>query len=276
MQNEKSRQELKKIIIQHGRKICDDFDSCKCELESACYDSTLENTLLLAVLQQDIVKKLLELESNDVISSDTLTTFANQLHTQLGIDETFALWAVEAWVFALSLDVTEGTLSASTITTTSAEKTVSAMTSEKCFGKFSVYSADEAIVVDKRANLMWLRFAVGQKWQEDTVTGEARKVNWQHAAQLANSFNEVVAQGGFADWRLPTHEELKTLVDEHNGEPQNVIHLGAFPQNVGSWFWSGTVGYENEAYYWAVSFYSGNEDCRHVDNEHCVRLVRSL
>jgi hypothetical protein len=46
--------------------------------------------------------------------------------------------------------------------------------------------------------------------------------------------------GGFSDWRLPSEEELKTLVDFNGRKP--TINTAYFPNTQSSFYWSSTTG----------------------------------
>lgn len=58
-------------------------------------------------------------------------------------------------------------------------------------------------VFDKETKLTWQRCAVGQKWQDGLgCLGEPQQLRWTEVKKL---------QGG---WRLPTKEELSTLISD--------------------------------------------------------------
>jgi hypothetical protein len=94
---------------------------------------------------------------------------------------------------------------------------------------------------------MWLRFTYGQQWQNNTAQGKAKAVNWQTAFEVAKEFNKNSGYANYSDWRLPTIEELKTLIDEEKGIEGNYIDADAFPNNA-PWFWSASP----------VAYYSSN------------------
>jgi hypothetical protein len=67
------------------------------------------------------------------------------------------------------------------------------------------------VIKDSRTGLMWRRCAVGRTWDSkiQTCTGDARQVTWFDMVETA--LEEKYA--GFNDWRLPTGDEFKDLVD---------------------------------------------------------------
>jgi len=70
----------------------------------------------------------------------------------------------------------------------------------------------QGTITFKSNELMWQKCSVGQTWKGDTCTGEATKMTWDEAMKLSESF------AGYNDWRLPTKEELITLVFCFDGE----------------------------------------------------------
>jgi hypothetical protein len=73
-------------------------------------------------------------------------------------------------------------------------------------------------VRDTVTGLQWVRCSLGQTWQARTQTdrqtcnGEAGEFNHNDAIDLPELMNEAGGYAGYTDWRLPTIEELRTLV----------------------------------------------------------------
>lgn len=57
---------------------------------------------------------------------------------------------------------------------------------------------------------MWARSSIGQQWQKNKAKGNADKLDFYQAQEAAADF--ILA--GFNDWRVPTLDELKTLIRE--------------------------------------------------------------
>lgn len=114
---------------------------------------------------------------------------------------------------------------------------------------------DQGIVEDTRTKLKWQRCSLGQTWTGATCAGEATKYKWNEARRVAP-----------AGWRLPTKDELASLVYCSSGEPTYwktesqtckgdygvpTLWVAAFPNTPEEWFWSSspTVGNPYQAWY---------------------------
>ncbi|MGI9211472.1 MAG: DUF1566 domain-containing protein, partial [Methylococcaceae bacterium] len=64
----------------------------------------------------------------------------------------------------------------------------------------------EATVNDRVTGLMWARCVLGQTWNGITCTGTAQKYTLQQALAVNSTLS------GYKDWRLPTANELISLV----------------------------------------------------------------
>jgi len=130
----------------------------------------------------------------------------------------------------------------------------------------------DGTVLDIQTGLQWMRCALGQTWTGATCTGEAKKYNWDAAHSAAIELNINGGYAGHCDWRLPSIDELKTLIVE-NQTP--TIDQQAFPNTPSSWFWSGSPNANDSDYAWLVNFDYGNAHVSDVRrNGIPVRLVR--
>ena len=106
----------------------------------------------------------------------------------------------------------------------------------------------------------------GLEWQAEPLS----PLSWQEALAAA----ETLELGGHSDWRLPTAEELITLIDFERYRPASAFP-GQWP--VGgtcSWFWSSSSRVANTAYAWYVDFNDGHVDDRQKTVSYYVRCVR--
>ncbi|MCH8551150.1 MAG: DUF1566 domain-containing protein [Natronospirillum sp.] len=130
------------------------------------------------------------------------------------------------------------------------------------------YSAEGPVVLDNRTQLMWSRCSLGQTYTDNQCTGTASAHSLAQARQLASSADI----GGYSDWRVPTIDELETLVDSECSYP--VVSLDVFPNTPVS-FYASTTPFRFGTYRF-MYLYSGTGEVRHDDqnNYSRVRLVR--
>ncbi|WP_169697697.1 DUF1566 domain-containing protein [Methylophaga nitratireducenticrescens] len=75
------------------------------------------------------------------------------------------------------------------------------------------YVSNEGLVVDRDNNVMWMRCSIGQTWNGNTCTGTAASLTKQEAENVV----QAQTYGGYSDWRLPTVDELESLIYCSNG-----------------------------------------------------------
>lgn len=145
----------------------------------------------------------------------------------------------------------------------------------------------DGTVTDTQTGLMWMRPCLGQQWKKGMVAGEAKAFDWRDACkQRGDDF------AGYSDWRLPTFEELKTLVycstgkrdafrnDGRGGQclgdyQQPTIDLDAFPNTPAYWFWSPLLYVNSSFNEWGVDFDNGGVSLYGKNFNGHVRLVRA-
>jgi hypothetical protein len=123
------------------------------------------------------------------------------------------------------------------------------------------YEMNGAEVLDKETGLTWQRCSLGQKWQEGQgCVGTVQELNWRDAAKQARS-----------GWRLPTREELETLVSKACSPS---INPDAFPgvDPIKLWYWSSSQTDRDLA--WLVQFGGGATFNGYQTSQNAVRLVR--
>ncbi len=143
---------------------------------------------------------------------------------------------------------------------------------------------DDETVLDTKTGLMWMRCALGQAWDGETCIGSPSGMNWDTAwKQSEYDF------AGHQDWRLPTIDELRTLVDTRY--LASTFNRSVFINCPSDKFWSSSLltgwrecpNWESWHDYllngikcaWVIDFYKGGiEYSSCSDNIHYVRLVR--
>ncbi len=143
-------------------------------------------------------------------------------------------------------------------------------------------------VTDIKTNLQWMRCALGQIWKDGSCEGEAAEYPWQQALDAAKAFSYA----GYRDWRVPSREELTSLVycssgryevrDKGTGEREckgeyskPTIDTTAFPNTPASDFWSASPLASFADYAWYVYFYYGYDGWHNRSSANHVRLVRA-
>jgi hypothetical protein len=78
---------------------------------------------------------------------------------------------------------------------------------------------------------------------------------------------------GFADWRVPTINELENLASRDRYSP--AIDTDYFPHTTASFYWSSSPYASGSSYAWYVYFYYGYSGFNYRSYNWSVRLVRS-
>jgi hypothetical protein len=134
-------------------------------------------------------------------------------------------------------------------------------------------------VYDTKTKLTWARCSVGQQWQEDKgCVGEVQRIQFPAAMELQKDH-----------WRLPTKDELGTLIDAPAlinikklsldeisvvKRQKPTIDVDAFPGMSDTLlsYWSSTTADDNMV--WTVYFGDGSVGQSHLSAPYAVRLVR--
>ena len=141
----------------------------------------------------------------------------------------------------------------------------------------------DGTITDTASKLMWKRCSEGLSGV-NCEEGESKGYKYDEAVEKFKN----IEYAGFSDWRLPTVDELKTLVycskgvkDKdsgmcNDGSEQPTINQQAFPNTAG-WYWSGSPSADYSDYYaWYVYFNYGYSSINLRDGySYAVRLVRN-
>ncbi|MEI7841175.1 MAG: DUF1566 domain-containing protein [Methylococcaceae bacterium] len=118
-----------------------------------------------------------------------------------------------------------------------------------------------------KTGLMWQRCSIGQTW-----TGSSCTVN-ALAMSYTSAMSETSTLAGYSDWRLPTLNELNTIVEYTNYNP--AINLSVFPNTPNNvWFKSASVNFVNPSLTWDVFSYDGISQYNGKGSNGAARLVR--
>jgi hypothetical protein len=80
--------------------------------------------------------------------------------------------------------------------------------------------------------------------------------------------------GGYSDWRLPTINELDSIVNCDIPYPGPTINAAYFPNTVSSLYWASTTGAYSTSDAWGVNFGNGNDSMPSKSYSYYVRAVR--
>jgi hypothetical protein len=171
----------------------------------------------------------------------------------------------------------------------SAPKVTQTANSSNIWQVIRQYKVKDDLVKDTRTGLMWMRCSLGQYWQGSSCQGDSIGYRWQQAMSLPEHFDF----GGYSDWRMPRHEELKTLVSCSSGKTERLavgrslcdgnytkptIDSLVFPGTPNGWFWSSSPDNPDNSdgrTAWAVNFNDGYDGWDFNYSANSVRLVRS-
>ena len=121
--------------------------------------------------------------------------------------------------------------------------------------------------------LMWQRCAIGQTWTGSTCSGVAQTYSWAQAQAITGNF------ALHSDWRLPTVDELLSLVDYTAVAP--ALNGALFPNTplsgntAASDFWSASPIAGTSGVAWNVNFRLGRSRASSVGSALPIRLVRT-
>ena len=79
---------------------------------------------------------------------------------------------------------------------------------------------------------------------------------------------------GYSDWRLPTKEQMQTLVYLDNGNETVKINKQYFPQTMPSWYWTASENSNSDELAWYVLFRNGLALNDLKERPKHIRLVR--
>ncbi len=124
-----------------------------------------------------------------------------------------------------------------------------------------------------------LDHATGLMWQQ---SGSSRGMNWEEAKEFIEQLNGN-HYAGFSDWRLPTIEELVSLVEPK--KKKGNLYISPVFDTVKTGYWSADEGirgvrlglvYTREPTAWAVGFSDGSVANKRVDTYFYIRAVRTI
>jgi hypothetical protein len=105
------------------------------------------------------------------------------------------------------------------------------------------------------------------KWEGDACKGKVTKFKFGDAKKQA----DAAAPGGGKAWRVPTKDELSSIIIKQKKKP--MTDMQAFPNTPSSLVWAKRPGYDDNLNGWMIDFGSGKGFGGSGAKE-AVRLVR--
>ncbi len=131
---------------------------------------------------------------------------------------------------------------------------------------------ENGTVTDTTTGLTWMRCALGMMWNGKQCAGGKQWYawfEWDAAIHQVRGFS----YGGYQDWRLPSIDELETLLNASCID--STINEALFPDKLRKRFWSQTEDADNRDYVWVVNFKNGRSDSQlKTSTSYYARLVR--
>ena len=123
-------------------------------------------------------------------------------------------------------------------------------------GRYTKYSRKNDIVTDNITGLMW----------QDDKEGIGVFKSWKDAKSHCLS----LSLGGYSDWRLPTVEELETII--LYGTSNSALDRIFNPTY--STFWTSTINPISSREAWTLNFYNREDSWSSITSENATRCVR--
>ncbi len=149
-----------------------------------------------------------------------------------------------------------------------AQKCDASKTATAPFSRFS--DAASATIIDNKNRNIWLRCPVGMSWDGSSCAGISLKYTWAEAVVTVEELNEKKLAGR-TDWRLPTVDELASVVELRCFKP--AIDLKAFPYSPESGFWTDTAVDGVQPRAWVVHFLHGRPYVANKSQTWRLRLI---
>ena len=113
---------------------------------------------------------------------------------------------------------------------------------------------------------------------DGTISDTKNRLMWQKEGSDSELTHEEAGEyckkldlAGNKDWRLPTVDELETLVDRTKYDPAIVSSLF---KTKSSYYWTSIIHAEDPGGAWVVGFYGGYVGSYYRGGRGCVRAVR--
>lgn len=130
----------------------------------------------------------------------------------------------------------------------------------------------QGVVTDTQTGLTWMRCPIGMKWTNNNCTNKADRTGWSMSTVAISELNDGKGYANYNDWRLPTLQELNSLVEKNCFEP--AINSEIFPNTPHTGFWTSTEESNYSHGAWLVYFRHGSQYMGNKEFEWALRAVR--
>lgn len=131
---------------------------------------------------------------------------------------------------------------------------------------------EQGVWTDPKTGLMWARISIGQEWKNGQCSGEAKTLIWEEAQKACKDFRLA----SYNDWRLPSRNELETLMTKDSAGYDCTQGFLFQPEGgrMGV-YWSASAVAGTSNYVLGVGFGYGSSNGYRKDYGGYVRAVRS-
>jgi len=224
------RQQLQYIITQYGRAICDDHRRCEALLRDLCPENKREVNVLVIALKSKVAEDLMKI--TDAMPKEImLSRLFKRLEDDYGLAEKISRWAVETWASVLrGVSAAEMNTRHAAIPEVRKDKPIQ-VRENKNPDKAKYQIRSKPILTDDPVSA----FKLNKKQKpleyvendfkdnrDGTITDRATGLIWQKSGSQdrmnydnAKAYVANLNRDGFAghrDWRLPTVDELTSLL----------------------------------------------------------------
>ncbi len=118
-------------------------------------------------------------------------------------------------------------------------------------------NSNQKIVIDNNTKLIW----------QDNLDAKTIKKTWDEA----KNYCEDLTLADSSKWRLPTIDELKTILDLSK---KKLVINDNFSNTASSVYWSSTLNESNPNLAWNINFFNGKISYFYKTGSRFVRCVR--
>ena len=263
-------QALDYILTNYGRNILKDTRKVEAMLRDLCHapEHKREINLIILTLKENIPNELIHAQPiNDML----VMRLIKKLDDAYFIPAQQAQSAIETWAKALNIALSKIAIQKPILQT----PTPQIITPQPISKSIQPHNElDKGIWTDPKTGLMWARISIGQRWENGQCLGDAKKLNWENAKKECKNFKLA----NFSDWRLPTIDELESLMIKGQAGyncPKNVLFQLKKDVWEREWYWSASPSTYGDRHACFVHFGYGTLENDNKYNSNYVRAVRN-